>query len=166
MHSPVIKACLIAMYACGLRITEARTLTPKHIDAKRMLINVCGKGNKQRLVPISTELLEYLRRTWTRHKNPAWVFANKQVGNPLSATAIGIALKDAVKLTGVANVTPHVFRHSFATRLLEAKTPIQTVQILLGHADPKTTQTYLHLTEPLRQDIRRSMKTFADLFTR
>lgn len=150
------------MYACGLRISEARKLTPGHIDAKRMVINVIGKGNKQRLVPMSPELYHYLRRAWTAHRNRAWLFATKPVGNPLSETSIAIALKSAVKLAGTPDVTSHVFRHSFAARLLEAKTPVQTVQILLGHADPKTTQTYLHLTEPLRRDLRQSMKRFTD----
>lgn len=148
------------MYACGLRISEARKLTPGHIDAKRMVINVIGKGNRQRLVPMSPEIYQYLRQAWTTHRNPAWLFATKPVGNPLSETSIAIALKSAVKLAGMPDVTSHVFRHSFATRLLEAKMPVQTVQILLGHANPRTTQTYLHLTEPLRRDIRQSMESF------
>jgi site-specific recombinase XerD len=153
------------MYACGLRIGEARLLAPSHIDAKHMLIAVVGKGNKQRLVPLTAPLLRHLRQVWTLHRNPAWLFAAKPVGNSLSATAIGLAFKDAAKLAGLANVTPHVLRHSYATRLLEAGASTQTVQILLGHADPKTTQTYLHLTEPLRHDIRGSVEKFTgDLF--
>lgn len=153
------------MYACGLRISEARLLKPEHIDAKRMLISVIGKGNKQRLVPMNAKLLARLRLAWTLHQNPAWVFATRSIGNPISSTAVGSALKDAAKSTGLSGVTSHVFRHSFATRMLEAKASVQTVQILLGHADPKTTQTYLHLTEPLRQDIRRSMEAFTDDLT-
>lgn len=150
------------MYACGLRISEARLLKPEHIDAKRMVVLVVGKGNKERLVPIGDALLRHLRQAWLGHRNPAWVFATRPAGNPLSTTSARRALVDADMQAGLGDVTSHVFRHSFATRMLEAGVPVQTLQILLGHTDPKTTQTYLHLTEPLRRDIRRSVAGFAD----
>ena len=100
-------------------------------------------------------------KTTTTHFLCLTVYS-RSIGNPLSSTALGIALKDAAVSAGITGTTSHVFRHSFATRLLEAGVAVQTVQIFLGHADPKTTQTYLHLTEPLRQDIRGSVEKFTD----
>lgn len=162
MRQPVIRALLAVMYACGLRIGEARFLRPQDIDAKRMLISVVGKGNKQRFVPMTPALLQELRRVWRLHRNPDWVFATRANGNPVYAKTVGIALKSAAMLTGIRDVTSHVFRHSFATRLLEEGADTSSVQILLGHEDLQTTQTYLHITEPLRKDLRRKVENFAD----
>ncbi len=147
------------MYA---RIGEARLLRPQSIDAKRMLISVVGKGNKERFVPMTPALLQELRRVWRLHRNPDWVFATRASGNPVYAKTVGSALKSAAALTVIRDVTSHVFRHSFATRLLEKGADTSSVQILLGHAAPQTTQTYLHITEPLRKDLRRKVEHFAD----
>jgi len=106
-----------------------------------------------------------LRQAWTLHRHPDYLFAKQATGNPLAESTVRQALKAACKQTGIRLVTPHVFRHSYATRLLERGIPIPAVQILMGHADPRTTQTYLHLTEPLRDDVRRATDGLAgDLF--
>jgi integrase len=162
---PVIAACFACMYACGLRIFEARALKTTAIDAKRHVLRIIGKGNKERLVTLPESLLLELRRVWSLHRNPVWVFAKHPTGNPISITSLSRALADAAKAAGLPRVGSHVFRHSFATRLLEREVGIEKVQILLGHEDPKTTRTYLHLTEPVRDRIRAEVEGFsADIF--
>ena len=141
------------MYGCGLRLGEASRLTPAQIDKDRLVIRVIGKGNKERLVPLSISLLEGLRQAWTTHRNPAWVFANQPRGNPICRRAIYSAFHRARKKAGLAPFTPHALRHSYATRLLELDVRVEVVRILLGHANVRTTQTYLHLTEPTRNRI-------------
>lgn len=141
------------MYGCGLRLGEASRLTPAQIDKDRMVIRVIGKGDKERLVPIPASLLSSLRQAWTTHRNPSWIFANGPVGEPVCRKTLYHAFHRARQEAGLPKVTPHVFRHSYATRLLEEGVGVEIVQILLGHASPRTTQTYLHLTEPTRGHI-------------
>jgi len=141
------------MYGCGLRLGEASHLTPAQIDKDRLVIRVIGKGNKERLVPLSVSLLEGLRQAWTTHRNPAWVFANQPQGNPVCRRMLYSVFHRARQEAGLPPFTPHALRHSYATRLLEQDVQVEIVQILLGHASVRTTQTYLHLTEPTRARI-------------
>ena len=78
VRSPVYRSVLGVMYGCGLRIGEAVAVTVKDVDAQRMVIRVVGKGNKERLAPLSQELLEDLRRVWATHRHAQWLFANKR----------------------------------------------------------------------------------------
>lgn len=141
------------MYGCGLRIGEASHLTPTQIDKDRRVVQVIGKGNKERLVPMSVSLLQGLRQAWTTHRNPAWVFAHQAAGEPVLHKSLYLAFHHARAEVKLPHATPHTFRHSYATRLLEKGVKVEIVQILLGHSDPRTTQTYLHLTEPTRDQI-------------
>jgi site-specific recombinase XerD len=154
VRSPVYRGVLAVMYGCGLRIGEAVAVTVKDMDSTRMVIRVVGKGNKERLAPLPRKLLEDLRRLWSTHRHPVWLFANKRGSDHVNEGELykvfaqarcGLKLNDAVK--------PHSLRHSFATRLMEQGVPAETVRILLGHASLKTTQTYLHLTEPIRRHV-------------
>lgn len=116
-------------------------------------------------MPLPEALYRHLRRVWTIHRHPQHLFAKKAVGNPISYSAVHTALKLACREVGVRPLAPHTLRHSFATRLLERNVPTPVVQILMGHADPKTTQRYLHLSVPLQEDVRRRVDGFAnDLF--
>ena len=157
VRSPVYRGVLGVMYGCGLRIGEAVAVAVavKDIDAAQMVIRVVGKGNKERLAPLSQALLEDLRRMWwTTHRHAQWLFANKRgshhvdEGEPYKVFG---QVRCALKLDDT--VKPHSLRHSFATRLMEQGVPAETVRILLGHASIKTTQTYLHLTEPIRRQV-------------
>ena len=141
------------MYACGLRISEAASLTPAQIDQERRVLRVIGKGNKERLVPLPVSLLRHLRQIWLLHRNPAWVFALQSEGKPLWPKSLYRAFTHACDEAGLPDATPHTLRHSYATRLLEKGVAVSIVQILLGHANPSTTQAYLHLTEPTRDQI-------------
>ena len=152
---PAYRAALGVMYGCGLRISEAVGLRVKDIDKERQVIRVVGKGNKERLTPVPAALLKDLRGVWLEHRNPEWVFLNKAKTGPLEAAVL-------TKVFGMVRgeleldvfITPHTLRHSYATRLIERGIPIETVRIVLGHASMKTTQTYLHLTQPLQEQIR------------
>jgi integrase/recombinase XerD len=150
------------MYLCGLRISEAVSLRPEHIDAAAGLIRVIGKGNKQRIVPLPAALLGAMRRAWKTHGNSEWVFATRPCGPHLAGRSIRRALNDASALLSVADLTPHCLRHGFATRLLEKGVDVRVVQILLGHASIRSTEIYTHLTEPLRQQLRQKLDEMAD----
>jgi len=162
VSSPVQRGALTVMYCCGLRISEAVKLRVEDIDAQRMVIRVVGKGNKERLVPLPRPLLDDLRRIWKTHCHPVWVFANKGRTNYVSAHTVSATFREVRKVTeSLQKVTPHSLRHSYATRLIERGIGIETVRILLGHASIKTTQTYLHLTEPLRSKINEMVSDFS-----
>jgi site-specific recombinase XerD len=104
-----------------------------------------GKGNKQRLVPLSPRLLRELRTYWKRDRPAHYLFPGRTPDQPYAATSIQKAIKAAAAQAKIRkNVTPHVLRHSFATGLLEAGVDILTISRLLGHASFTTTMVYLH----------------------
>ena len=137
---------LMTLYSGGLRFAEAANLRIHDIDSARMLIRVaCGKGKKERLVPLSPRLLKELRIYWKKYKPTDFLFPGKIPGKPYSDATIRIAMKDAAKRAGIQRrVFPHVLRHSYATGLLEAGVDLLTISKLLGHASFITTMVYLH----------------------
>jgi integrase/recombinase XerD len=165
VEHPVYRVCLLVMYICGLRISEAVSLRPEHIDAAAGLIRVIGKGNKQRIVPLPAALLTAMRLAWRKHGNRQWVFATRPGGPHVAARSIRRALNDAGALLSMADLTPHCLRHGFATRLLERGVDVRVVQILLGHASIRSTEIYTHLTEPLRQQLRHKLDEMAQGLT-
>jgi site-specific recombinase XerD len=155
-HCPRDKALLMTMYGAGLRISETLALKGRDIDSPRMLIHVrAGKGNKDRMVRLSQSLLAALRDAWrTRTGNPGNTPADRLFPNsgdpakPLDrGTAFRIVTRAAKDAGIVRRVSPHTLRHSYATHLLEAGTDLHTIQLLLGHANLKTTTLYLHLSQ-------------------
>lgn len=138
---------LTTLYAAGLRINEAANLEVTDIDSQRMQVNVRhGKGNKQRLVPLSPRLLEALREYWKQYRPTSLMFPGKSPQVPYVATSIQKATRDAAKKAALnKRVTPHTLRHSYATGLLEAGVDILTISRLLGHASFQTTMVYLHV---------------------
>jgi len=162
VRSPVYRGTLAVMYGCGLRIGEAVAVTVKDIDAQRMVIRVVGKGNKERLAPLSQELLNDLRRMWKTHEHRVWLFANKRGSGHVDEGDLYKVFAQVRKEQGLEDaIKPHSLRHSFATRLMEQGLPAETVRILLGHASIKTTQTYLHLTEPIRRQVNEVVSSFS-----
>lgn len=154
VRSPVYRGVLTVMYGSGLRIGEAVKVRVKDVEAARMVLRVVGKENKERLAPLSAPLYEDLRRVWTVHRHPEWLFGNQRGTKHVDSGAVSKAFRKACVEAGIEEkVTPHCLRHSFATRLIEEGVPVETVRILLGHASIKTTQGYLHLTEPARKRI-------------
>jgi len=149
------------MYACGLRISEAATLTVTQIDGQKGLLRLVGKGHKERLVPLPLPLLLQLREFWKSHRNPRWVFSNYQGTGPVALKNLRRAFHAAARSAGLpAGIVPHTLRHSYATHLLEQGVELRIVQILLGHGSLKSTTIYTHLTEPGRQRLHALLDKF------
>ena len=148
------------MYACGLRLGDAVKLPIAAVDSQNMILRVIGKGNRERIIPINASLLTLLRETWKIHRHDDKLFPRPN-GQSISENSLGEAFRAARRQLGFGpEFTTHVLRHSFATRLLEAGVPIETIQILLGHASRRSTQIYLHLTEPIQCDIRKQLDRY------
>ena len=137
---------IMTLYACGLRYAEAANLRIQDIDSQRMQVTVaCGKGKKERRVPLSPRLLEELRIYWKEYRPSGLLFPGKTAETIYADTSIRKAIKKSAKLAGIRkNVYPHVLRHSYATGLLEAGVDLLTISRLLGHASFITTMVYLH----------------------
>jgi len=142
------KAILELLYSTGIRVGELTSLKIEDIDFFQELIKVKGKGKKERIVPIGSyalkALIEYIeRRPNKKEKN---VFLNKY-GKPLSERSVERIIDKFSKKAGIGKkITPHTFRHTFATHMLDRGADLRTVQELLGHERITTTQIYTHLT--------------------
>lgn len=155
VFNPRYRLCLALLYACGLRIGEATTLTLSQVDGARGLLRIIGKGNKERLVPLPQPLLVKLRELWKTHHHPRWLFPNYPGTAPIAPKNVRLAFRAAACAAGLPQtVVPHALRHSYATQLLHSGVELRIVQILLGHASYKSTCIYTHLTEPGRQRLR------------
>ena len=149
------RAMFELMYACGLRVSEAASLRLRDIDLQERILTITGKGNKQRIVPfyaLAGELVErYLQQVRPLWMQPSQehdiVFINQR-GKGL--TTRGIQYRMQVAAAGCklqVHVHPHMFRHSFATHLLDNGADLRVVQELLGHSSLSTTQVYVHVTQ-------------------
>lgn len=159
LRHPVVRMALTTMYACGLRIAETARLTVKDIDADRKHLWVrCGKGGKDRAVPLPDHVLKLLRahcKNFGGAGSP-WLFPCKE--GHISTDTLQHAFKMALHQAGITkNATPHTLRHSYATHLLENGEDITTLQHILGHADISTTKIYLHLTSRITERLGKSL---------
>jgi integrase/recombinase XerD len=153
--SPLHRVWLVILYATGMRREELVRLRVCDIDSGRMLIHIRqGKGRKDRDVMLGPRLLEELRDywRWAQPKPTSWLFPgkapHKKSDIPMQAKSVFDAVQQAAERAGIEkHVHPHTLRHSFATHLLESGADLPTIQLLLGHADLKTTSRYLHLSE-------------------
>jgi integrase/recombinase XerD len=147
------RAILELLYGCGLRVSELVGLDTDRVDLPNQQLRVIGKGNKERRVPMGDEARERLHRyrtgpwaEWTAGRPTPAVFVGKR-GNRLPRELVWRLVRRWAEAAGVRErVTPHTFRHSFATHLLEGGADLRVVQALLGHASISTTQLYTHLT--------------------
>lgn len=156
LKRPVCRGCFALSYAYGLRASEAVTLPVTAVDSKRMTLRVIGKRNKERVLPLTQSILDMLREVWKSHRSPQWLFASHAIVTPLSYVSALRAFKKACGECGFDDkFRPHSLRHSFATHMLEQGVDIRIIQLLLGHSNIQSTQVYTHLTEPLRDDLRR-----------
>jgi site-specific recombinase XerD len=151
---------LTTMYATGMRVGEAVRLRVADIDSRRMTILVaCGKGDKQRLVPLSQKLLTELRLFWKTHRNPVWLFPSRRPDKPLSAAAPGRTLQRAKLRAGLKRrFSTHALRHTFATELLEAGVDLFSIQKILGHRSLSTTACYTHVRRSHLQEACQSLE--------
>jgi integrase/recombinase XerD len=149
-HDLKHKALLMTLYAAGLRVSEALSLKPADIDSPRMLIHVrCGKGNKDRMVKLSPQLLAVLRDYWKARRPKVWLFPqHHDPDRPMDSGTAQRIVQRAARRAGITRrVSPHTLRHSYATHLLEAGTDLRTIQLLLGHTNLKTTSIYTHVSQ-------------------
>jgi integrase/recombinase XerD len=145
---------LSLLYAGGLRVGEVVRLKATDIDSQRMLIRVHqGKGRKDRYTLLSQTLLDELRDYWIRFQPQEWLFPGGRPGRHLTERSVQEIFHCAVKSACIHKpVTTHCLRYSFATHLLESGTDLRHIQELLGHASPKATQIYTHVS---RKDLAR-----------
>jgi len=147
------RTLLMTLYGTGMRRSELAHLKVSDIDSQRMIIRVvAGKGGKDRDLPLSPALLETLRDYWRWRKPKLYMFPTRtrrlRGKETISDKTVWIACSEAARRAGISKrVTPHTFRHSWATHLLEAGTDLRTIQVLLGHEDLETTAQYLHLSQ-------------------
>ena len=148
------KAILSLIYSSGIRIGEALNLTINNLDSDRMLISIRrGKGEKDRMVPMASNVLKLLRVYYKEYKPVNYLFNGNENG-PYSATSVRNVLKRAVYKSYIKkNVTPHTLRHSYATHLLEKGTDLRYIQVILGHSSVKTTEIYTHVSTKNLQAI-------------
>jgi integrase/recombinase XerD len=158
------RAMLETMYSCGLRVTEVVNLRISNLYLHLGFIKVIGKGDKERLVPIGESAIKHINlyRNHVRTKmsikagNEDILFLNRR-GAKLSRVMIFLVIKELVKKSGIQkSVSPHTFRHSFATHLVEGGADLRAVQEMLGHESITTTEIYTHLDRDyLRETLQR-----------
>jgi integrase/recombinase XerD len=154
-------------YASGLRLSELKNLRLEQLHLDAGFINVIGKGNKERVVPVGRTAVEALNRfieagrpKLVTPKSPANVFLTgtekRKRGTAFAAVTLWLHIKNRVRRAGVErNITPHMLRHSFATHLLEHGADLRVIQELLGHANISTTEVYTHVTGNRLREIHR-----------
>ncbi len=140
---------LMTAYSTGLRVSELVHLRLADIGSERMMIRVeQGKGQKDRYVILSKNLLVELRRYWKRYRPPVWLFLNKTKNGPLSKCQAWRIYDQAKKRAGLKKGRSiHTLRACFATHLLEAGVDLRTIQLLMGHSSILSTQRYLRLRQ-------------------
>ena len=163
LRKPIYRGLFTLIYAYGLRINEATGLPVKAVAPDSMTLRIIGKGNKERILPLTEPILQMLREVWKTHRNPRWLFPSAQGATPLYYEAARRAFVRARSECGFDdNFRPHSLRHSFATQMLERNVDIRIIQILLGHSKIGSTELYTHLTEPLRDDLRKLLGDTTD----
>ena len=143
------KALLEVLYGCGMRVSEAVNLKINSLYLDEGMVRVIGKGDKERLIPIgevaSDALVEYFDQRPLEFSGSEHVFINRY-GTPLSRVSAFKVVKKYAAMAGVrSNISPHTFRHSFATHLIENGADIRLVQEMLGHESVSTTEIYTHI---------------------
>ncbi|MBC7758102.1 MAG: site-specific tyrosine recombinase XerD [Phormidesmis sp. FL-bin-119] len=156
------KAMLETLYGSGLRVSELTGLRISNLYLDIEFIKILGKGNKERLVPIGSEAIKFLKiflkeiRVHIRVKpgKEDYVFLNRR-GSPISRVMVFLIIKDLAKTAGIKkSISPHTFRHSFATHLIEGGADLRAVQEMMGHESITTTEIYTHLDRDyLRETI-------------
>lgn len=159
------KAILETMYSCGLRVSEVVNLRLSQLFLDVGFVRVIGKGNKERLVPIGSSAIKYIHIYTSTIRNHQSVqsgeedilFLNRR-GRRLTRVMIFLIIKDLVKKAGIKKIiSPHTFRHSFATHLVEGGADLRAVQEMLGHESITTTEIYTHLD---RDFLRKTLEQF------
>lgn len=147
------RAMLETLYSSGLRVSELISLKMSNVHADVGFLRIFGKGSKERLVPIGREALKYIKiymdevrvHLDIKHGHEGFLFLNRN-GKQLSRQMVFIVIKNLVEKAGIKKtISPHTFRHSFATHLIEGGADLRAVQEMLGHESITTTEIYTHL---------------------
>ncbi|MEO8821760.1 MAG: site-specific tyrosine recombinase XerD [Ginsengibacter sp.] len=163
------KAIIETLYSCGLRVSELVNLKLSCLYFAVGYVRIIGKGDKERLVPIGSSAIKYINIYLEKIRvhmpvipgNEDVVFLNRR-GNNLSRVMIFLIIKEAAKKAGITkNISPHTFRHSFATHLVEGGADLRAVQEMLGHESITTTEIYTHLD---REYLRDTLQQFHPAF--
>ena len=163
------KAILETLYSCGLRVTEAVNLRISCLHLDLGFIRVIGKGDKERLIPIGTDAVKYIHlykndirvHLPVKPGNEDILFLNRR-GSKLSRVMIFLIIKELARLAEIKKtISPHTFRHSFATHLVEGGADLRAVQEMLGHESITTTEIYTHLD---REFLRSTLQQFHPAF--
>lgn len=164
VRSPKYRMLLFCAYGSGLRVSEASNLCVGDIDAKRMVIHVrSGKGARDRYAILSPVLLDSLRQYYRAERpEKPFLFPGNIPGQPVRPVGVQTAVRIALAHSGVSKrITPHSLRHAFATHSLEAGTDLRVIQVLLGHANIRTTTRYLHVSTRLIASTRSPLDAIA-----
>lgn len=157
------RAIIELLFSCGLRVSELCGLTFPDVFLEEGFLRIQGKGSKQRLVPLSPSAIEELKTYLRDPERPSpkrgqeeYVFLSR-LGKAISRITVFVFIKEAAQLAGITKkISPHTFRHSFATALLEGGANLQAIQLMLGHEDVSTTEIYTHIDRSkLRDQIER-----------
>ena len=163
------KAMLEMLYSCGLRVTELVNLKISQLYFDVGFIRVLGKGDKERLVPVGSSAVKYVNiylknirvHIQVKPGNEDVVFLNRR-GSKLTRVMVFLIIKELAKKAGIKKtISPHTFRHSFATHLVEGGANLRAVQEMLGHENITTTQIYTHLD---REFLRKTLEQFHPAF--
>ncbi|MBS1920878.1 MAG: site-specific tyrosine recombinase XerD [Bacteroidetes bacterium] len=163
------KAILETLYSCGLRVSETVNLKISQLYLDVGFIRVIGKGDKERLVPVGSIAAKYINiykndiriHIAVKPGNEDILFLNKR-GTKMSRVMIFMIIKDLAKKAGIKkNISPHTFRHSFATHLIEGGADLRAVQEMLGHENITTTEIYTHIN---RDFLRKTLEQFHPAF--
>ena len=157
------RAMLETLYATGMRVSELATFTFEQILFEEKMVRIAGKGSKERLVPIGDIALDWIKKyyngerpSYVKPESDSTVFLNYR-GRALSRMGIWKIIQKYVGLAGITKkVSPHTFRHSFATHLLEGGADLRIVQEMLGHVNIVTTEIYTHIDREYLKEVHRS----------
>lgn len=147
------RAMLEVLYACGLRVSELVGLTESQLNLRQGVVRVFGKGNKERLVPLGMEAIDYLDRYYRTGraqllKAPSDVLFPSSRGQQMTRQTFWYRIKHWSQVAGIDKaLSPHTLRHAFATHLINHGADLRVVQLLLGHSDLSTTQIYTHVAK-------------------
>ena len=156
------QAVLELAYASGLRLSELRNIRLEQLHLEASFVNVIGKGNKERVVPLGRQAVSAIQRylaagrpALVNRKSPGNLFLSRR-GTPFAAVSLWLRIKQRVRRSGIErNITPHMLRHSFATHLLEHGADLRVIQELLGHASINTTEIYTHVSGLRLREVHR-----------
>ena len=154
------KAIILIMYSSGLRISEVVKIKLTDLNINENFISVIGKGNKQRIIPVANKTMNFIKdyidnsriKFLKKTNSKGYLFLNNR-GMQISRVSIWKIIKKHTLTLHNDKITPHIFRHSFATHLIEGGADLRAVQMMLGHSDISTTQIYTHLDTTYLKDV-------------